>query len=54
MLHEKEYNMTELERKIVEKICGDDEARRIAEKFVNSQRLSDQQVPSASPGTSHE
>lgn len=46
MLHKEKC--TELERKLIEKILTDPEARRIAEKFIRNQCPSDQQALSSS------
>lgn len=40
--------MNEMERKLIERIRESEEARKIAEDYINSLRQSDQQGPSAS------
>lgn len=46
MEHREDY--TDLERKLIEKILNDPEARRIAEEFIRNECPSDQQVLSSS------
>lgn len=52
MLHKEKY--TDLERKLIECILEDPEARKIAEEFIRSQCPSDQQGLSSSPEATQE
>lgn len=52
MLHRE--NCTDLDRKLIEKILTDPEARKIAEEFIRSQNRSDPQAPSSSQEAAQE
>lgn len=52
MLHKEKH--TDLERKLIERILEDPEARKIAEDFIRNQCPSDRQVLSSSPEAAQE
>ena len=52
MLHRE--NCTDMERKLIERILEDPEARKIAEEFIRSQCPSDQQGLSSSQEAAQE